>query len=183
MKFKTLKTVVAVILVEIVLLAAIALIVIRTGVYNVAATEPHRDLTNRVLSTMMDNSVRRQASGIELSPSFSTPDLDVGFEHYQAMCVACHGAPGMKKSEVGEGLNPPAPNLSDTAADLSPQVVFWVLKNGIKMTGMPAFGPTHDDETLWNLTAFVKGLPAMTPDEYREMAEEAGDREPSNHQH
>jgi hypothetical protein len=143
------------ILVEIVLVVAVALIVIRAGVHNVAATEPHRDLTNRVLSTMMDNSVRRQASGIELSPSFGTPDLDDGFEQYQAMCVACHGAPGVKKSDVGEGLNPPAPNLSDTAADLSPQGVFWVPMNGIKMTGMPAFGPTHDDKTLWNLTAFV----------------------------
>jgi len=86
----------------------------------------------------------------------------------------------MEKSEIGEGLNPPPPDLAASVSDLSPQEIFWILKYGIKMTGMPAFGPTHDDEKLWDLTAFVKRLPTMTPDQYRAMAEDAEENEPGH---
>jgi cytochrome c len=181
MKLRTLKIILAVLLVEIVLALGIALIVIGSGVYDVAAIKPHHALTKKVLSSMMDNSVRHHASGIELSSTYNAPDLGEGFEHYSEMCVTCHGAPGVEKSESGQGLNPPAPNLSESVTDLSPQEVFWILKNGIKMTGMPAFGPTHDDEKLWDLTAFVKGLPDMTAEQYRQMQEENESTEDMSH--
>jgi len=179
----SIKTIVVTLVVVVGVAAVIGLVTVKSGRYDVAATKPHHAMTESILSSMMDNSVRHHASDIELSPSFSDPDLDEGFEHFQAMCVACHGAPGVEKSEIGAGLNPPAPDLGEAATDLSPQEVFWILKNGIKMTGMPAFGPTHDDEKLWDLTAFVKRLPAMTPDQYRDMAETADDDEPAHHHH
>jgi len=89
----------------------------------------------------------------------------------------------VEKSEVGLGLNPPAPDLAESAADLSPGEIFWILKNGIKMTGMPAFGPTHDDAKLWDITAFVGRLADMTPEQYRHPGgehggEESADEEP-----
>ncbi len=183
MKPGTLKTIVLTLVAGIVIAVVVALVVINSGAYDVAATVPHHAMTERALSSMMDNSVRHHASGIALSPTFSNPDLDEGFEHYQKMCVTCHGAPGVEKSEVGQGLNPPAPDLSESVADLSPQEVFWILKNGIKMTGMPAFGPTHDEEKLWDLTAFVKHLPRMTPEQYREMAAQAESDEPMTQHH
>jgi len=183
MKSGTIKTIALTLGAAVVLVVVVASITIGSGAYDVAATVPHRAMTERLLSSVMDNSVRHHASGIELSPIFSNPDLDEGFEHYQEMCVACHGAPGVEKSEIGAGLNPPAPDLAEAAADLSPQEVFWILKNGIKMTGMPAFGPTHDEEKLWDLTAFVKGLPTMTPDQYRELGEEGEGDETAHHHH
>jgi mono/diheme cytochrome c family protein len=183
MNSQKLKTVVVILLVEIILLVVIAVVVIQTGVYDVAATIPHHAFTEKVLSTTMDRSVHKHAAGIEVSATYDSPDLDEGFEHYHEMCVTCHGAPGVEKSEVGEGLNPPAPDLSKSVTDLSPQEVFWILKNGIKMTGMPAFGPTHDDEKLWDLTAFVKRLPEMTPERYHEMAEDSVSDEPMEHDH
>ena len=169
MKSKTLKTVLVVLVVEIVLAFGIAFVVVDSGAYDVAATKSHHALTKKFLSSMMDNSVRHHASGMELSSTYNAPDLGEGFEHYNEMCVTCHGAPGIEKSESGQGLNPPAPNLSKSVTDMSPQEVFWILKNGIKMTGMPAFGPTHDDEKLWDITAFVKRLPNMTADQYKQM--------------
>jgi mono/diheme cytochrome c family protein len=176
-----LKTVVATLLVEIVLVVVIALVVILSGIYDVAATKPHHRLTEEVLSTAMDRSVRNHAAGIDLSATYDSPDIDLGFEHYHEMCPACHGAPGVEKGEFGQGLNPPAPDLSESVTDLSPQEVFWILKNGIKMTGMPAFGPTHDDEKLWDITAFVKRLPEMTPEEYHQMVEDLRGNEPMDH--
>ena len=183
MNSQKLKTVLVTLLVEIVLLVVIAVVVIQTGAYDVAATNPHYGITEKILSTTMDKSVHKHAGGIEVSATYDSPDLDEGFEHYHEMCVTCHGAPGVDKSEAGEGLNPRAPDLSKSVTDLSPQEVFWILKNGIKMTGIPAFGPTHDDEKLWDLTAFVKRLPEMTPERYHEMAEDSESDEPMEHHH
>jgi len=181
MKSGTLKTIALTLLAAFGVVALAGIAIIETGAYDVAATKPHNAMTASILSSMMDNSVRRHASDIELSPAFSDPDLREGFEHYQEMCVGCHGAPGVERSEIGEGLNPPAPDLGEAVADLSPQEVFWILKNGVKMTGMPAFGPTHDDGKLWDITAFVERLPAMTPDQYRTMMEDAEEDEPEHH--
>jgi len=180
MKPGTLKTIALTLVAVVGVATLVGIVVVKTGAYNVAATKPHQAMTESVLSTMMENSVRHHASDIELSPAVHDPDLGEGFEHYQMMCVACHGAPGMEKSEIGEGLNPPPPDLAASVSDLSPQEIFWILKYGIKMTGMPAFGPTHDDEKLWDLTAFVKRLPTMTPDQYRAMAEDAEENEPGH---
>jgi mono/diheme cytochrome c family protein len=183
MKSGTLKTIALTLVTAIVVAAVIGLGVVESGVYNVAATEPHQALTESILSSMMGNSVRHHASDVALSPTYRNPDLDEGFEHFQAMCVACHGAPGVEKNEIGEGLNPPAPDLTKTVSNLSPREVFWILKNGIKMTGMPAFGPTHSDEKLWNITAFVERLPDMTREQYSEMAAETAGEDPMHHHH
>lgn len=181
MKSGTIKTIALTLVAVVGVAALVGIVVVKSGAYNVAATKPHQAMTKSVLSTMMDNSVRHHASDIELSTVFKDSDLGAGFEHYQAMCVACHGAPGIEKSEIGKGLNPAPPDLATSTPDLSSQEVFWILKNGIKMTGMPAFGPTHDDENLWNLTAFVMRLSAMTPDQYRAMAKDADEHEPGHH--
>ena len=67
---------------------------------------------------------------------------------------------------MSKGLNPPAPDLSESAQDMTPQALFWVTKNGIKMTGMPAWGLTHSDEKIWSIVAFIEKLPGMTGTEY-----------------
>lgn len=158
---------------EIVLFVVGFLVVMYSGVYNVAATKPHLGITYWVLSTTMDRSVGHHAAGIPVSKTYESPDLAEGYEHFSEMCVACHGAPTSERSEVGRGLNPQAPDLAEAANDWAPSEVFWILKNGIKMSGMPAFGPTHDDEKLWNITAFVKRLPGLTPEQYAKMGKAA----------
>ena len=165
---KTLVTVFAVILVEIVVAVAAFFIVVYSGAYNVAATNPHYESTEWVLSTTMDHSVRRHAAGIVVGETYKSPDLAVGHEHYSEMCMTCHGAPGVPRSEIGVGLNPSVPNLSGAADDWTPSEVYWIVKNGIKMSGMPAFGPTHDEEKLWNITAFVMRLPGISAEQFRQ---------------
>lgn len=176
MKFKT---VVMTLFVTIILVLVVAVVVIYSGTYNVAASKPDLKLMDNIFSLTMDRSVHKHAAGIQVSATYQSPDLGEGFEHYNEMCVTCHGAPGVEKSESGQGLNPPAPDLSESVTDLSPQEVFWILKHGVKMTGMPAFGPTHNDEKLWDITAFVKRLPDMTAEQYHEMVQKAGSEEPT----
>ena len=78
----------------------------------------------------------------------------------------------MKRTEISRGLYPCAPELRRTN-DLTPAEQFWIIKHGVKMTAMPAWGVTHDDELLWDLVAFVRKLPELTPEQYQTMVRTA----------
>ncbi len=85
-----------------------------------------------------------------------------------AGCVHCHGGPGVKWSKFSEGLNPDPPDLKDVANERSAAGIFWVIKNGIRMTGMPSFGKAGlTDDQLWHLAAFVKAIPKVSDADYR----------------
>jgi cytochrome c553 len=101
-----------------------------------------------------------------------------GFEEFHEMCVVCHGAPGVERSALGEGINPKPPDLAKEAAEWSNRELFWITKHGIKLAGMPAFGVTHTDQDLWGIVAFLRRLQNMSPAEYHQLAMEA---EPVTH--
>ena len=88
------------------------------------------------------------------------------------MCSECHLAPGVKRTEISQGLYPRAPELRRKTT-LTPAEQFWVVKHGIKMTGMPAWGVTHDDDLLWDVVAFVRKLPELTKEQYETLVENA----------
>jgi mono/diheme cytochrome c family protein len=147
-------------------LAAGGLIVVLTGAYDVAATSAHTAPVRWALGTTMDNSVKARAAGIA-PPALFTPAMVIaGGGEYKSMCQGCHGGPGVKPDEWAGGMLPTPPDLTKAASDWKPNEIFWILKHGIKMSAMPAFGPTHDDSKLWTITAFAKQLPRMTPAEY-----------------
>lgn len=108
-----------------------------------------------------------------------------GAAHYSAMCVNCHLAPGIVDTEIRSGLYPRPPNLSKYQVD--PKVAFWVTKHGIKMSGMAAWGVSHDDATIWSIVAFINRLPQMSQKQYREIVAKAQSDEtmpsPSGHGH
>ena len=162
---------------------ALALTVILSGAINVAATHPHRALTHWAFSTAMRRSVIVRSSAIA-SPSIVTDEqVRDGFEEFDEMCVTCHGAPGKQRSAVGKGLRPQPPNLVETVPRWSDGNLFWIIKNGIKMTGMPAFGPTHDNSTIWHIVAFVRRLPTMTADQYKQWKNELVEHHEPAHDH
>ena len=141
-----------------------------SGFADVAATSPHWALTRWVLSTSMENAVHRHAKGIALPALIDEDDrIRAGAAAYDAMCAGCHGAPGVEPGVVGKGLNPEPPDLTRAADEWSPEEVFWITEHGVRMTGMPAFGPTHSDEELWEVVALVKRLPHMSAAEYRAL--------------
>jgi mono/diheme cytochrome c family protein len=144
-----------------------------SGLYDVSANSPHGGFAKWFLSTTSHASVERRASGIEV------PDLDddslilAGANDFSSMCAGCHGAPGTKPEAVGQGLNPPAPDLAEEAAEMTPAELFWVTKNGIRMTGMPAWGVTHDDDAIWPVVAFLTNLPGLDESAYQALLAEA----------
>lgn len=149
-----------------VLLLILAAIVIYSGWYNVAATDPHLEVTRWALHETMHNSVKRQAAGI-VTPTLTEEMAAQGMEHFQGNCVSCHGAPGVERGEAGQGLMPLPPNLAQVGHWTAAQL-FWITKNGIKMTGMPAWGPTHSDEEIWAIVAFLERLSSLSPEQYAE---------------
>jgi mono/diheme cytochrome c family protein len=149
-------------------------VVMLSGVINVAATNPHHSVTHFILSTTMDNSVRAHAKRITAPPLDDARMVMEGFRHYREMCVGCHLAPGINSTEISEGLMPRPPKLQDEVEEWTPEELFWVTKNGVKMTGMPAWGPTHSDAKIWAIVAFLEKLPHMTAEQYQEMDRTAG---------
>jgi hypothetical protein len=113
--------------------------------------------------------VERRASEIDVPNLDDEPLVLAGINDFAAMCAGCHGAPGQQPEAMGQGLNPPAPDLAESAAHMTPAELFWVTKNGIKMTGMPAWGATHEDAALWPVVAFMTGLPELDGTSYRRL--------------
>lgn len=144
-----------------------------SGLYNVAATEPHSGLVHWIFSTTSHASVERQASKIDVPDLTDESLVKAGVNDFEAMCVGCHGAPGVVPEAMGQGLNPPAPDLAESAAHMSPAELFWVTKNGIKMTGMPAWGATHDDDALWPVVALMTRLAGMDAAAYEALVASA----------
>jgi mono/diheme cytochrome c family protein len=154
----------------IVLLIVGYLIFIYSGIYNISAMVHHDKLTLWMMNTVRENSIKQNADDDIKIPDLSDSSLvSMGFIHYREMCVGCHGGPGIEQSEIAEGLYPNPPMLTKVAKDRTPQQLFWITKNGLKMTGMPAFGLTHTDEMIWAIVAFAKKLPDMTAEEYQKM--------------
>ncbi len=139
------------------------------GVFNVAATQNHTKLTHWILSATRESSIEKRAAGIEVPDLAGREKIVNGFRSYREMCAVCHTPPGAEDSPIARGLNPPPPNLADEAAELDDAELFWVIKNGIRMTGMPAWGVTHGDEELWDIVAFVNALPDISKEQYQEL--------------
>jgi mono/diheme cytochrome c family protein len=135
------------------------------GFYPVAASDPHSGGVRWFLTQSRNHAIERSASGLT-TPQFSAADIREGAGHFKGMCQACHGGPGVEPEEFAAGMNPRPPNLTRAAGDLSASEVFWIEKNGLKMTGMPAFGKTDDDSELWKVAAFVKALPTFSRADY-----------------
>lgn len=162
-------------------LMSIALVTAYTGAYNIAATEDHTAITRWAFETTMHNSVEARAKDIAVPTPIG--DAAAGATAYKAMCEHCHAGPGVHRAQWAKGMLPLPPHLVEQAAEWEPNQVFWLLKNGVKMTGMPAFGPTHEDQELWDITAFVVQLPGMTAQRYTELSNRHGGGSNGGHAH
>ena len=140
--------------------------VIWSGLYNVAADDPHWAAATHVLEVARTRSVARHAADIEV-PDLSDPELiRNGAGNYHAMCVLCHLSPDAQETELSVGLYPRPPRW-DALGRADPRAAFWVLKHGIKASGMPAWGKSMDDKYLWGMVAFMQQFPTMSAAQYR----------------
>lgn len=148
--------------------------VVYTGSFNTAATIPPSRLEKRIATFALDRSVAKRAPARE-NPLPATPETRrEGLREYRSHCLVCHGAPGVDPGPIGQGLNPGAPDLSLPRVQARTDgELFWITSEGIRMTGMPAFGPTEDEEEIWHMVAAVRYLPELTDDEVAQLKERA----------
>jgi mono/diheme cytochrome c family protein len=156
--------------------------VLWSGSLSVSALNSTPPLIEWAVHSVVQRSVRAQASSIQ-APTNLKDRAAQGATDFHEMCVQCHGAPGKERGEVGQGLNPRPPSLSDAAPGWTPSELFWIVKNGIRMTGMPALGPTHEDDRIWAIISFVEQLPSMTPAEYQQRQSPSPRGAPHPHEH
>ena len=166
---------IAILLVLFLAFVVLVVLFVVSGTYNIAAVEPQSAVVNQLFATLRDQSIARHSQDIQ-PPSLTDPALvQSGFREYHSMCFSCHGAPGHKPSEIGRGLNPKPPQLDAEAVQVRGDAeLYWIIKNGLRMTGMPAFGPIHEEKELWSIVAFLRRLPEMDAQAYDAMVEAAG---------
>ncbi|MGH6612256.1 MAG: c-type cytochrome [Burkholderiaceae bacterium] len=140
-----------------------------SGVYDVAATSQHTLPVYGLLEAVTRRSVVTHARAIEVPPLTSPALAERGFRLYDQHCVQCHGAPGVAPAPFALGLLPAPANLPATAREWTPAEVFWTVKHGLKMTGMPAWKFRLPEEDIWAIVAFVRQLPTIAPLEYQAL--------------
>ena len=137
-----------------------------SGVFNVAASVVDSSAVNWALVTVREASIGLHARDVPAPAAGMVADSDAGFVIYRRECVMCHTPIGRTPQSMAVGFNPQAPGFGPDADDMSDTELFWVTKNGIRFTGMPAWGPSMTDAEIWDITAFVMSLPAMSAAEY-----------------
>lgn len=157
------------------LTAAAGTIVIAAGVVDVGADTPHAPLVHQLLELTRERSIARRAADIAAPENLTDPErIRRGAGNYAAMCVDCHLAPELPDSEIRQGLYPGPPNLS-LPGDAPPAArnavrQFWIIKHGIKASGMPAWSKGGmEDEAIWDLVAFLQQMPALTNAAYEQL--------------
>jgi len=139
------------------------------GFYSVAAREEDPGVVNWVLVKVRTASIDRHA--IEQPPiSLDDPAVvQAGARSFATRgCLNCHGGPGVEWAKFTEGMRPYPPDLKDVAKEREAPQLFWVIKNGIRMTGMPSFGSIGvPDAEIWTIAAFVKKLPKVSEADFK----------------
>lgn len=149
------------------LLLALIAVVVLSGAYNIGADAPHTKAVSGLLELTRERSISEHSSDLEVPSDLASPQrIATGAGLYAEMCSQCHLGPGVAPTEISQGLYPPAPKLAENQ-ELDAKGQFWVIKHGIKLTAMPAWGKTHDDALIWDMVAFVRGLPKMSAEQYR----------------
>jgi cytochrome c553 len=147
-----------------------------SGIYNVAAGRGHFHVTALFLEFAMRRSVATHSLFIT-EPDLGDPDLiRLGAGHFHGGCAPCHGAPGEPRNPIALGMLPPPPDLAESVAPWSTPELFWIVKNGLKYTGMPAWPAQQRDDEVWAVIAFLRQLPTMGEAAYRTLA--LGNAEP-----
>ena len=138
--------------------------VLYSGLFNVAATATDAAPLRWMLVTVREGSIKFHARDIQAPAVADAAHLTNGFKVYRADCVMCHTPAGRQPTPMALGLNPQAPSFAEN--DMTGAQLFWVAKNGIRFTGMPAWGRSRSDQDLWDAVGFLMTLPKMSAADY-----------------
>ena len=163
------RTALATVLAAVLLTVVAGAAFIYSGAFNVAASDPHSSVVHWVMEKTRMRSIQVAAADHKAPAGYDEETKVAGaVGHFSEHCAACHGGPGTKRAIWAEGMYPLPPNLKEASSRYTGGELFWILKNGIKMSGMPAMA-SDGDEMLWSTVAFLEKLPAMTDEQYNDL--------------
>lgn len=140
------------------------------GVYNVSASVSHFFVTERIIKFVLNQSIRTH-SPIDTPEQLDNASLArLGARHYQLGCAPCHGTPGRRENPIMQKMYPAPPDLGGVALKWEPSELAWIIQNGLKFTGMPAWAGQNRKDEVWALVAFLRQLPDMTENDYAALA-------------
>jgi mono/diheme cytochrome c family protein len=141
-----------------------------SGIYDVSASTPDNPYLAWAMHTMSDASVGARLGANVVPSGLDTPEIiAAGGKLYVANCAVCHGAPGVARTAISEGLNPQPADLFRASRKPDQQENFQFIHNGVKMTAMPAFGKSLGADRVWQLVAFLNKLPGISAVDYQAL--------------
>jgi mono/diheme cytochrome c family protein len=151
---------------------AAAAVFVTSGAYNIGADDHHTKPVFAMIEELRERSIDARSRTLAV-PANLDDDARIreGAGYYAAHCPVCHLAPGVDKdqSDVRRGMYPHPPNLSQEGVN-DPKEAFWIIKHGIKMSAMPSWSKTLGDENIWDVVAFLRKVPGMTPEQYQQLS-------------
>ena len=143
----------------------VPLLLLATSAINMGADMTPGLMERTLAPWALDVSVEKRAPKTENPYAGNPTAIATGFGLYRGNCVICHGAPGVSGANLSMGIQPPAPLLGYKGDDTPDGQLFWFTRHGIRMTAMPAFGPTLTDVQIWKIVAFIRHMPDLTAQE------------------
>jgi cytochrome c553 len=156
------------------ILSVLAGLLVYAGIYNVSARVGHLPPTAWLLHFAMRKSARTHALGIDVPPLEDERMIVRGATYFSVGCAACHGEPGNPHTPVVNEMTPQAPSLAPMIKSWKTRELFWIVDNGIKYTGMPAWATGTRPDEVWSMVAFLLKLPDLDTETYRKLAYEPG---------
>jgi cytochrome c553 len=141
-----------------------------SGLYNIAASRDHFALVAWFLEFAMRRSVATHSWPITAPPLHDSDLVRLGAGHFHGGCVPCHGAPGEARNPIVASMLPSPPDLAHAVSIWSDVELFWIVKHGLKYTGMPAWVAQRRDDEVWAVVAFLRELPNLDAAQYRALA-------------
>src|ERR1700761_619831 len=135
---------------------------VASGWYNIGADDHHTKLVFGIIVQLRNRSIEARSQDLQVHEITDERRLAAGAQRYSALCSGCHLAPGMAKSEIRTGMYPHPPSLAQEEPQEARRA-FWIVKHGIKMSAMPSWSKVMDDDAIWEVVAFVRKMPEMTP--------------------
>lgn len=152
-------------------LAAAGLLISASGVVSIKASSGHWPATEWLLRFSMKRSIATHSLGVDVPPNLDDPALIVkGARHYEVGCRFCHGEPGLPPPPIASAMLPRPPELAGRIRASDPKKLFYVVKHGIKLTGMPAWPSPQRDDEVWAMVAFLLKYPGLDAEGYRTLA-------------
>lgn len=152
------------------LLTATGLLITLTGIVPVRASSGHWEITRWLLNFSKARSVSTHSAGIDAPTDLNDPSRVMkGAGHFETGCAFCHGSPVWHTPRIAQQLTPTPPHLPDRVPRRSPEELFYLIKHGVKFTGMPAFPSQQRDDEVWDVVAFLIALPELDATGYRKL--------------